>query len=57
MKAKKELNYKLYNVCIPLEMAAEMAECKKSGLNFQPFIRKAVAKIIEQYKKGEIYNI
>jgi hypothetical protein len=38
-------------------MAEEMTECKKTGLNFQPFLRQAVAKIIEQYKKGEIYNI
>lgn len=56
MKQKKS-NYKLYNVCIPHEMMAEMEACRKSGLNFQPFLRQAVAKIIEQYKKGEIYNI
>lgn len=57
MKDKKAPKYKLYNICIPLEMAEEMTECKKAGLNFQPFLRQAVAKIIEQHKKGEIYNI
>lgn len=57
MTTKKESKYKLYNICIPRDLAAEMEACRKSGLNFQPFLRQAVSTIIEQYKKGEIYTI